>query len=1141
MRFEMLLCFAGQATHPASDDTRQSTHTLSLPSPMLFVVEIVYRCGHGQYHSVVIRPMSREYFSITCLRQGFTLAHWRVTAIRDATGAQTYPSHQFLHTSKLSSDAHAHALNFVFATVVMGSTSPRPHTVGTPSSSSSSNFDTNAYLNLDLTPRTKVQAMLAALDDDDSDKENLTKSTRQESPLKSSKATPRFQKKFQPQPTSGSSKHDSDDSDVPHARRGTFAARMQNLPDASKGTGKSGESEEEHTLSAGQPLVNNGSAVTEYGVGIAEDDNTASGPRFVSPGLPDDQSQDAGSLFVSPEKERTDGNQALEETSSPSRSPNISTSNNVRDRLQALVARRRRELSEKESELQPDTLFSEEEEVHGSQSPARSTKRARTPLIFDSSESEGDPEVSKKLTQQARPTRKASKKAIEQMHRETQRMSRNMQLTHEARTKVKFTTESLFAKFNFRQQQPAPHVHSELPDGSSSANTSSDAENRLPHDTPPSSPPSRGGSEKGGNGPEALSVERDILQSKTARQSNSDDESDGLLDLNKLLTQKRSEPSSKASQDTKPLLTQQKLSDVTVRRASVRRFAKSVAKAPILADSDDELEIVAPNKTSRLRIFDTIPTTKAKESGSLHALRALAHLNESDRKRNKNNGTMTPSELQSLLRRRAREQAMRERDEKIQRLREKGIVVQTEEEKEHEQMEIESMLEKARKEAYDLAKKEKEEARREGKEVPDMDDSDDDEDYGASDEEELDFSGSEDEDEDEDEDENKSRLNDDEDELGKDLDSKTQPSDLLDEEASESEGDDEDEDEEDPEEGADSSDGDASPATFVPRQNKRRRVLLSDDEDDEDDELALVEKSRATETNPGPSATPSPTKTAVSPTKDAFGFNNARPSALDLSQVFAGTMAEEQTQADLDTQLDTDSQQDSMAFLRGLPDPELPNYEDSLPVHSPVVTSLMVQDSQSNASPIRRNGHSQLSGPVNFETQTQRANAETQVFEMPEPTQDDGFHIGDSQPVLVDGSTATVDTVLIEQPLEVSDHTKKSRGRLQRGERFNATAEDAYDELSPVKDVDEGQVLDAFTKMRQERTKAAKAEAFNKKQSEAKAMFEEQAEESEDEYAGLGGASDDESQGELDEETKKMIDDQSNEAINERDIAAFYA
>ena len=55
-------------------------------------------------------------------------------------------------------------------------------------------------------------------------------------------------------------------------------------------------------------------------------------------------------------------------------------------------------------------------------------------------------------------------------------------------------------------------------------------------------------------------------------------------------------------------------------------------------------------------------------------------------------------------------------------------------------------------------------------------------------------------------------------------------------------------------------------------------------------------------------------------------------------------------------------------------------------------------------------------------------------------------------------------------------------------------------------------------------------------------MVYEQAEESEDEYAGLGGASDgDESDAEDTELQKAIIDDDTPQDVDERALAAFYA
>jgi mediator of replication checkpoint protein 1 len=80
---------------------------------------------------------------------------------------------------------------------------------------------------------------------------------------------------------------------------------------------------------------------------------------------------------------------------------------------------------------------------------------------------------------------------------------------------------------------------------------------------------------------------------------------------------------------------------------------------------------------------------------------------------------------------------------------------------------------------------------------------------------------------------------------------------------------------------------------------------------------------------------------------------------------------------------------------------------------------------------------------------------------------------------------------------------------------------------------------DAFLKMQNAAKKAKATEDFNKKNSMAREAVMEQAEESDDEYAGLGGASDDE-EGEEDEDLKEMID-HSDVKVDERQIAAFYA
>ena len=80
---------------------------------------------------------------------------------------------------------------------------------------------------------------------------------------------------------------------------------------------------------------------------------------------------------------------------------------------------------------------------------------------------------------------------------------------------------------------------------------------------------------------------------------------------------------------------------------------------------------------------------------------------------------------------------------------------------------------------------------------------------------------------------------------------------------------------------------------------------------------------------------------------------------------------------------------------------------------------------------------------------------------------------------------------------------------------------------------------DAFRAMQKGAKKQKAIADFNKKNSAAKDIVEEQADESEDEYAGVGGASDDDS-GEEDEDLKNMID-HADVKVDERKMAAFFA
>jgi mediator of replication checkpoint protein 1 len=148
------------------------------------------------------------------------------------------------------------------------------------------------------------------------------------------------------------------------------------------------------------------------------------------------------------------------------------------------LLKREQRLAKEETEARKKTEWEEHLKAQ-----SKNVRHARGSSLIAVSEDDSDDNAGgRRLTQQARPTRKASKKALEEMNRETQRMSRNMQLAHQAKTKKKITKES-FAKFNFK---PGGGVAPDTSMAASSATASSapvsDFEGLQQHETPPTSP-----------------------------------------------------------------------------------------------------------------------------------------------------------------------------------------------------------------------------------------------------------------------------------------------------------------------------------------------------------------------------------------------------------------------------------------------------------------------------------------------------------------------------------------------------------------------------------------------------------------------------------------------------------------------------
>lgn len=833
-------------------------------------------------------------------------------------------------------------------------------------------------------------------------------------------------------------------------------------------------------------------------------------------------------LFITPEKDQ----RLIPPVKSPSmthRSPCNSSDSDLpadpqaNSRFLALVARKRVERqkkakAEEEKKAKRRARFLREE-MGGRDSHVDMMRR---------SSEESDVGDTRKLTQHTRPTRKASKKALEEMNRETQRMSRNMQLAHQARTRKRITKESLFARFNFRTANSAGSgmVQNNSSSAAASSNPVSDADARPSAETPPTSPVARA-DEISKTLP--TSHDRTSLMNDEAKGESVFQEED-LPDAQHIIIQSQEQLEirrARAVEHSKindvPTLHETKGKGKGTTRKQIRvRLPKPAGKANPSLGSESDLEILPTNKTSRKAdVFDRLPAAKAAEGRSLQKLRALAHLTSPGKRAPSSKAGMSMLDMQSLLQKRARQQAARERAEKIQELKDRGIIIQTAEEREKDLAEVEDLLEKARREAAELKQQEKDESKKQAKANGQANASDvtsgEDEDYqeNDADESDIELSGSDEEGH------NRFEGN----SSGEDFDGPEgvheDPSrfdgGLIQDEASETS--DESEEDEGHDEEAETFDVDGEQVSGVPMRRRKTKVIF--DEDDEETEEGQEEAVPSTQTMAQPLIDP------------GLPFFAGVP--MGLTQAFAATMADTQTQAYGLTE-ECDQEQDSLAFLGAPPEPEFPVYDwDGSP-------QVIVDSQEVNGT----GTYSQAKITLDFsQSQLQETDAEpagTQMSEIPDPTQDVGFTLSSPAPRrFASIPPSTVDTVVLPHPQVTESPVVKRRGRLRR--KTDIAVDD-----EPVATADAEQEWDdmvisanAFDVLKKRSKKPPVApEKFDKKRSNAHEMVEEQAQESEDEFAGLGGASDEDSGGEIDEEVQKMIE-QGEVDVDERQLAAFYA
>ncbi|KAL7269153.1 hypothetical protein RUND412_008192 [Rhizina undulata] len=553
-------------------------------------------------------------------------------------------------------------------------------------------------------------------------------------------------------------------------------------------------------------------------------------------------------------------------------------------------------------------------------------------------------------------------------------------------------------------------------------------------------------------------------------------------------------------------------------------------------DSDSDLEIIdlGDEKTKEV-------SERQKSIMELKATRKL----KSPARAKADKLHMTTKQLQAELLRKSRLQALREREDRIAELKAKGIIVPTAEEREKERKEIEDLVEKARQEALEIKRREKRaEQKKKGGKIGDVEDDEEDEEWLEDEVLESEFSGSEEEEEDQDGDE-------------MDVDEDVQPEEKEDEPAV---------DENyrislsampsaQPTSAQPSlthslsdvpaayvqvaaSDDDEEPADdffaplkrkVVPGSRKKKSRVIIDDDDDED-EISAKDM-------------PSP------PPKIPAIFQKAALNSVDgLTQLFNGTLASGSPGFD-------DSPRDSgLDALRKPLGEELPNSQAPQNIFD--ASQDIVWCSQPTEIPARNESQSVMEEHPVLPALNSIYENGTQS-QMPDPTPDQGFGNSpaprrfDSSQVM-DSPSGTIPSGTIPSQILDSQLGRK-KGRLTRRYDFSDSEEEADDDRDIIESVEEAEeeeeedIENVFDRMK----KAAKAQSkkekrsqiddFDRTKSNAKEMVQEQAEESEDEYAGIGGVSDDEANDAHDSDLESMIDDSTDQPVNESEIAAFYA
>jgi mediator of replication checkpoint protein 1 len=929
----------------------------------------------------------------------------------------------------------------------------------------------------ELTPRSKIRKMLAGCDSNSEAGSPGEPVANQNAPI------PSLPGPFQDT--------DSDEDVLPVAPRGRLAARLL----AEQSTGNVSESSDVYSRIRSQlmqdpqeaeKLVKQGEATSQetsknFGKGLRQkkaiqsikDNTLKSDKHFTSPVM---------KTTVTPSDVQSPSNPIASNTMSTMGEITVASDSESdlptdplkNNRFLALVAKKRQEREQREAEE--------------AMKKAKKREYHEALEFSEAGSTDEDAEASRKLTQRSKSSKKRSKKSITEENQETQRMARNMQLAHKETTRRTFTTKDFLQKFN---RKTADNIVTRSV--SSEASTVLNSDNEVQEKQTPPTSPEKLNDDKQKDAP-MLVPETSILKPDS---DVSEDEvpAPPMIDKGKARAPELSfeELNPKAvvvfvdgkpefPNALKPLPDPSKVIDLS------RTF---IPKNPVQLqshgqDSDSDLEIVKNEITSKKTdIFDRVAGKKSSNTITTANLPIKNMIKASKAK-----PAITATEMNADLLRKARQQAKKADQEKIEALKEKGIIIQTTEEMQREQLDIEDMLEKERQKVEELAKKEREAARKEklanGEELSD---SSEDEDYKDQTEDEIDLSGSEEEDQ-ADEDGSQSglaNLSNEADDADDEEGSVIGLTDLFDEAASEAQGQDE-----------NASDEETS---FAQRRHRNRATVLDEDDEDDEDKTSKASFQNA----------------LVNPFGAQNGMDN---NSMSLSQVFGATMANSQAPGL--------SQEDSLAQLGNMVTPDFSDH----------ALKTIVKNSQEEEEGNIELSISQSQTQVESAHPAQDAIA-TQYSEMPDPTQDAGFQMTPAVPTRFVAPPSTIDTVIL--PVEDSPKQVKKLKRIVRGKVIKVLSDDEYpmDPRQRARNSADVSSSSAFDVLKKGHKNLEKHLTFDKNKSRAKEMVEEQAVESDDEYHGLGGASDD-SDGEADAQTKQMIDDDTMD-VDSNEIQAAHA